>query len=213
MTSDDDNLAQSIDLVKRAQDGDPAALDSLITRYYPKVRRIVRLRLGRGLRRWLDSEDILQGTFIGAVRTLDRFEMRDESSLLHWLGKIAEHQIKDAADYHYAQKRDGRRQQSLRVTPGSDSSDDFQMELPSDERPPLEGVIGGEQLAAIEEAIPDLSPEYREVILIRDYEGGSWATVAELLGSPSPDAARMLYARAITELTRLVRVRRESAEG
>jgi RNA polymerase sigma-70 factor (ECF subfamily) len=213
MTSDDDKLAQSIDLVKRAQGGDQAALDDLIQRYYPKVRRIVRLRLGRGLRRWLDSEDILQGTFIGAVRTLDRFEMRDESSLLHWLGKIAEHQIKDAADYHYAQKRDGRRQQSLRVIPGGDSSDEFQIDLPGDETPPLEGVIDGEQLVAIEAAIPDLREEYREVILIRDYEGASWATVAELLSSPSPDAARMLYARAIAELTRLVRVQRESNNG
>jgi RNA polymerase sigma-70 factor (subfamily 1) len=213
MTSDDDKLAQSIDLVKRAQGGDDTALDDLIQRYYPKVRQIVRLRLGRGLRRWLDSEDILQGTFIGAVRTFDRFEMRDESSLLHWLGKIAEHQIKDAADYHYAQKRDGRREQSLRVSSPSDSTEDMQMDPAGDNVPAIDGVIDGERLEAIEDAIPDLREDYREVILMRDYEGASWATVAELMGSPSPDAARMHYARAIAELTRLVRANKESQEG
>lgn len=201
----DSDLNVSIDLVRRAQGGDDGALDALIERYYERVRRIVRLRLGRGLRRYLDSEDILQGTFIGAVRAFDRFEMRDESSLLHWLGKIAEHQIKDAADYHYAQKRDGRRQQGLVGRGSGDSSDEYTLELAGNGTPPLDEIIDGEHLDAIEEAIPELREDYREVILLHDYEGASWATVAEIMGSPSPDAARMHYARAITELTRLVR--------
>lgn len=203
----DDPFSQSIDLVRRAQGGDDQALDDLIGRYYDRVRRIVRLRLGRSLRRFLDSEDILQGTFIGAVRAFDRFEMRDESSLLHWLSKIAEHQIKDAADYHHAKKRDGRREQSLRVVSPDGGDDDFQIEPAGQQLPPIDELIEGERISAIEEAIPDLREDYREIIVMRDYEGMSWATVAELMNSPSPDAARMHYARAITELTRLVRTR------
>lgn len=205
-----DDLNQSIDLVKRAQTGDDVALDALIGRYYDRVRRIVRLRLGRNLRRYLDSEDILQGTFIGAVRAFDRFEMRDESSLLHWLSKIAEHQIKDAADYHYAQKRDGRREQSLRVPKPSDTTDEFAFEPADEYRPPIDDLVAGERIEAIEEAIAELREDYREVILVRNYEGASWSSVAELMGSPSPDAARMHYARAITELSSLVREKRKN---
>lgn len=208
MTSpDDDQLNTSIDLVRRAQGGDKAALDDLFQRYYERVRRIVRVRLGRRLRRWLDSEDVLQGTFIGAVRTFDNFEMRDESSFLHWLGRIAEHQIRDAADYHYAAKRDGRREQPLSVRP-ADASQDFQIEVPGSQPAPLDALIDGERIEAIEDAIPDLREDYREVILLRDYEGASWQTVAEITHSPSPDAARMHYARAIAELSRLVRTRK-----
>jgi len=203
-----DNLNQSIDLVKQAQTGDNRALDALIARYYDRVRRIVRLRLGRNLRRYLDSEDILQGTFIGAVKAFDRFEMRDESSLLHWLSKIAEHQIKDAADYHYAQKRDGRREQPLRVAKPSDTTDELVFDPADEYHPPIDELVAGERIEAIEAAIADLREDYREVILMRNYEGASWASVAELMESPSPDAARMHYARAITELTRLIRERK-----
>jgi len=58
----------------------------------------VRARLGARLRQHLESGDILNQTFAKAFQKFDHFEMRDEASLIHWLSKIAEGQIRDAAD-------------------------------------------------------------------------------------------------------------------
>src|SRR5262245_56509643 len=117
-----DDVTHSLDLVLRAQDGDSQALNRLFERYYERVRRIVRLRLGHKLRESVDSGDILQETFIAAVRSIDNFEMREEASLINWLSRLAERQIIAAADYHGAKKRDQRRNVSLSGQPGQSAS-------------------------------------------------------------------------------------------
>src|SRR5262249_1015540 len=101
-----DDITHSLDLVLRAQEGDREALNRLIERYYERVRRIGRLRLGSHLREMVDSGDILQETFITAVRLFDDFEMREEASLINWLARLAERQIIAAADFYGAKKRD-----------------------------------------------------------------------------------------------------------
>jgi len=68
-----DPITRSLDLVLRAQQGDTDALNRLFERYYGRVQRIVRLRLGSRLREKVESGDILQETFIAAVRSLEDF--------------------------------------------------------------------------------------------------------------------------------------------
>lgn len=198
----DEVATHSMDLVRLAQEGDQKALNELFGRYYPRVKRIASIRLGRQLRRHLDSEDIAQRTFIGAVGAFNKFEMRNERSLIHWLGKIAEHQIRDAADFHHAQKRDSRREVALAAVRDAQESGEIVYE-PIEKGPqPLEGLVQNENAEAVLEALNDLRDRYREVIIVRQFEGSDWATVADIVGVATPDAARMLYARAITELSK-----------
>ena len=56
-------------LVRRAKSGEQAALGELFARYYPRVRKIVRLRLGEHLLGVVDATDILQETFVAAIKT------------------------------------------------------------------------------------------------------------------------------------------------
>lgn len=197
---------ESIELVRRAQGGDSPALEELIARYYPRVRQIVRMRLGHDLRAHTDSADILQDTFAAAVQAFDRFEMRSESSLIHWLSKIAEHKIKGAADHRNALKRDPRGTLPI----DADESVDGVARAPepaAGDSSPLEHAIGVEDVGILEAAMDALRPPSREVILHHVYEKASWATVAEWMELSGPDAARMRYARAILELTLEVRQR------
>ncbi len=196
----------SMDLVRAAQDGDQGALNDLVDRYYERVRRIIRIKLGVNLRRYMDSGDILQGTFIAAVRGFERFEVRDESSLIHWLARIAERQIQDAHDHVTAQKRDRRREVPL-AAPDPEHSSDIERDLGGDDPSPSVVVALGEDRALLEACLADLREDYRDVILHREYEGGSWKQVAEWMDSPTADAARMLYARALTDLSERVRER------
>lgn len=45
---------------------------------------------------------------------------------------------------------------------------------------------------------------------MRHYEASDWTTVADVIGVASPDAARMLYARAITELAKQMRKKKKT---
>jgi RNA polymerase sigma-70 factor, ECF subfamily len=192
---------QTIDLVRKAQDGDTQALQALFARYYERVRRMVRMRLGNALRHRMDSGDILQETFLEALRTFDRFEMRDQGSFINWLARLAENRIRDAADYHRAQKRDAGREVPL--MPG-DHSTSFDLGLKAGGLLPSEGADEAEQVQRLEVAIERLSDEDRELILLRNYAGSSWDTVARLTGRPTPDAARVAHKQVIVRLSRLM---------
>ena len=200
---------ESVVLVRQAQNGNLDALNQLFQRYYTRVQRIVRLRLGQELRQSLDSGDILQDTFIGAIEGLRDFEMQDDSSLIHWLSKIAEHRIKAAAEYHGAKKRSKRREVALRHVLDSQASGSLVLEPPAEERPAIEEMVQEENRDLVEGCLAEIRESYREVILLRDYVGASWDTIARLLNSKSANAARMLYARAVTALTCAVRRRQQ----
>lgn len=203
-SAEESDATRSVELVRRAQAGDATALERLYERYYDRVRRIVRVRLGRGLRSHVDSGDILQNTFVESIKGLDRFELREDASLIHWLGRIAENQIRAAADYHGAQKRDRAREVPLDGPGDSNDGADGAPELAADGTAPIDRLARAEDVELIESCLDDLRPEYREVILHRDYAGASWAEVADWIDAPSSDAARMLYARAISQLSSLV---------
>lgn len=61
---------------------------------------------------------------------------------------------------------------------------------------PRRGESGDEARAKFETALPKLREEYRELILLRDIAGCSWAVVAENLGLPTVQASCMLHSRA-----------------
>lgn len=198
-----DPITRSLELVLRSQQGDRDALDRLVARYRERVLKIVRLRLGRRLRERVDSEDVLQETFVAAVQNLERFEMREEASLIHWLARLAERQIIAAADYHGAKKRDRARDVSL--SGGEDGEVLPDVFFASDTTQPLARMQRGEEARVVEDCIARLSDEHRELILLRNYAGASWEAVAEETGRPSAAAARMMHARAMLELGKLVR--------
>lgn len=200
-----EDVTQSLDLVLRAQEGDAHALNRLIERYYGRVRRIVRLRLGSKLRESVDSEDILQETFFAAVRAFENFEMREEASLINWLSRLAERQIIAAADYHGAKKRDHGRNVSLTQTNVPTQSVRVPIDHMDETTLPIEKLANHEETELVESCLDRLPEEYRELILLRNYAGASWESVAEETNRPSAAAARMMHARAVIELGKLLR--------
>ena len=78
-----------------------------------------------------------------------------------------------------------------------------------DPRPsPVEEVILHEVMDAYEAALGKLKPEDREAIVARIELGLSFQQIAQALGKPSADAARMATSRAIDRLAQeMARVR------
>ena len=202
-----DPVTRSLELVARAQEGDREALDRLLERHSARVLAIVRYRLGPRLRESVESGDILQETFLAAVKAFPSFEMRDEGSLIHWLAKLVERQIIAQADYHGAKKREAARRVSLERTHGGSGqlSGSVPMLHADETTAPLEKLAKAEERAAVERAMDALPAEYRELLLLRNYAGASWESVAEATGRPSAAAARMMHARALLELAKVLR--------
>jgi RNA polymerase sigma factor (sigma-70 family) len=182
-----DNSGQ---LLKQAKSGSREALNTLYERCAGRLLALIRLRLGKDLRSRLESRDILQATLLKSLEHLGDLKGNESRSLMAWLARIAEHEIRDCADFHHRQRRDAAREMAL----------DDEAPLPALTRSALSRVILDEQAAQLEEAIESLAAAHREIILLRKFEELSFAEIGQLLGK-SEDACRMLLARAMTALT------------
>ncbi len=193
------DIRKTQELVVLAQGGDNSALDQLCRVYGERVHRIVRFRMGSELRSKLESMDLVQDAFVAAVKDLGNFEYRDEGDFLRWMSKIAENRILDNLKRLHADKRDIRREVPI----------DHRVPMTGDNRPRMPEPIRtttpsviisvSEELDKLENAMNLLKPEYREVIVLNQIEGFSLKKIGDRLGK-SPDAVRMLVARAMASL-------------
>lgn len=95
----------TLDLCLRARGGDEAAYERLFALAYDSLRLYVRLRLGRALRTRLESDDVIQDTFVEALRSFDGFRWQGKASFSRWICRVAENRIRALAAHHGARKR------------------------------------------------------------------------------------------------------------
>jgi RNA polymerase sigma-70 factor (ECF subfamily) len=207
-----EQITRTLELVRKAQGGSKEALNRLFDRYYERVRRSVRVRLGRGLRNRLESGDILQMVFAKAFEKFEHFEMRNEGALLNWLSEIAVGQIHDEADKANASKRK-HEGGVLSIHGAEDGEEEAGIQLEGDVTGPLDGVQKRESRSAVDACMDELPEHYREVILLRDYDGMEWKDIAKKLGKNTDSAARELHSRAMLALTRLLQQRGAGPES
>jgi RNA polymerase sigma-70 factor (ECF subfamily) len=184
------SLGISRELLDQAKAGSPEALNHLYERCAGRLLAFIRLRLGRDLRSRLESRDILQATLLKSLDHVSELEADETRSVMAWLARIAENEIRDCADFHHRQRRDAARETAL--------EDDAP--LPALTRSALSRVILGEQAEQLEQALESLLPAHREIILLRKFEELPFAEIGRRLGR-TEDASRMLLARAMTALT------------
>jgi RNA polymerase sigma-70 factor (ECF subfamily) len=187
-------------LVALAKDGDHSALDQLYKVYGERVRRIVRLRMGKELRPKLDSMDLVQDVLVSALGGLGQFTYKNEGDFLRWLSKIAENALRDNLDKLYTDKRDIRKE-VRRVDLSPTTGSGFVANAgPIDATTPSVIMSRKEDLDKLEKAIDQLKPEHREVVVLTKIEGLSYKEIGKKLGK-SADAVGMLLSRAIVALT------------
>jgi RNA polymerase sigma-70 factor (ECF subfamily) len=183
---------ESADVLRAARDGSPEALGVLFDRCAGRLLSIIRLRMGRDLRARLESRDILQNTLLKSFQRLDQFEGGDGASLMAWLARIAENEIRDQADFQHRQRRD--------IAAGVSLDDSHAPPIAATIRSALSQAVLSEEAGRLEQALEALDADHREVIVLRKLEELSFKEIAERMGR-SEDACRMLLARAMTALT------------
>jgi RNA polymerase sigma-70 factor (ECF subfamily) len=186
------NADSSLDLLLRARNGDNGALDRLLARYLPRLRRWASGRLPAGARGMLDTGDIIQDAMVKALRHIDTIEIRSEGSLQAYLRRIIDNVICDAyrADCRHPVEAIG---------------DD----VPARDLSPLEVAVGAEAMGRYERALARLPEDDQLAIRLRVELQNSYREVAEALNKPSADAARMAVSRALVRLMHEMRVARD----
>jgi len=180
------------ELLGQARAGSREALGTLLDQCGGRLLALIRLRLGPGLRARVESRDVLQATLVKALINIESFDGQARGSLMAWLARIAANEIRDLADFHGRQRRAPERTLSLDESAGG--------QLAAQLRSETSRVALGEQQQALERALEALSPEHREVIVLRKLEELPFDAIAGRMGR-TPDACRMLLARAMAALT------------
>jgi RNA polymerase sigma-70 factor (ECF subfamily) len=174
----------SIRLFVRAREGDDQALNELLTRYLPKLKRWAAGRLPPAARDLTDTDDLVQDTLIKTLRHLGEFDFRHDGALLAYLRHAVLNRIRDEC------RRVGRR-------PGLAEADEH---LRDPGASPLEEAVGVEALERYERALKTLREEDQQVIIARVELHSTYEEIAESLGKPSVAATRMMVGRALKRL-------------
>lgn len=174
----------SFELIRRARDGDAAAVDALCTRYLPRLRRWATGRVPPSARSVIDTGDVVLEVLYKAIRQLKTFDMRHEGSFQTYLRTAVLNRIRDLARSH---------------RPAAVTLDG---EQPSAEPSPLERAITAEGITRYEAALATLRPEDRELIVARFEWGLDHTELADLLGRPTAAASRVATHRAVALLVK-----------
>lgn len=182
MTSDPS--VSTVELLQRVKQGDHGALEILLERHLPRLRRWASGRLPQYVRDGSDTEDLVQETVIQTLRTIEGFEYRREGALQAYLRQALYNRIRDRI-------RQARRRPRLETV---DEEEPFKGESP------LEQAIGRQTTERYEAALAALQPGDREAIVGRIELGYDYTELAVALAKPTSEAARKAVGRAVLRL-------------
>ncbi|MEO0102669.1 MAG: sigma-70 family RNA polymerase sigma factor [candidate division WOR-3 bacterium] len=175
------------ELVRRAKEGDERAFADLVQRYEKRIYNLAY----RMLQNAEDAADVLQETFLRAFRHLRKF--KEKSSFYTWLYRIALNvslrklkkkkreegkvSIDDIGESRLASRSDGGN--------GGEIPDyEFSLEAEMKKRRIIE---------AVHNALAEVPPEWRSVVILRDMEGLSNEEVADVLKISIPAVKSRLH--------------------
>jgi len=168
-------------LLARAREGDSRSVGAIFSRYRGLVESVCAARLGRG-----DLlGDAVQEVFLKLMLSVR--QIREPGSLAGWLGRVARTTAADLAVREAKRPEVEERSALGREGPNAPS--------------PLEAALRNEESRRLMEAVMDLKPEFREVLLLRYLHSRSYKEIAAVLDVPLT-----------TVQVRLHRARRELAE-
>ena len=189
-------MQQETDLIKRAQNGDVAAFETLIEEYQKRIFAIAY----RMIQHQEDAADLTQEVIIKLFKNLDKF--KGDSKFSTWVYRIATNTCLDAIKAnrrHMAYSLD----KEIETEEGS-----IVGELPDKGPTPEEAAERKDIQRAVRVAIEKLGKEHKRVIVLRDLQGLSYEEIAEILQC-SVGTVKSRISRARGNLKKLLSQERE----
>jgi len=178
MTASDD-----FKIIKAVISGDKEAFASLVRAHEGRIRQICSILLSNSV----EAEDVAQDVFVKAYQSLAEF--RGQSSFSTWLYRIAYNRCMDIF-----------RQKARHRTESLEELLDIQGDRATDLFVGKSGQASpGADRMELEEILASLRPEQREILVLREMSGLTYAEMASFLGC-SLDAVKARLKRARQEL-------------
>jgi RNA polymerase sigma-70 factor, ECF subfamily len=152
---------------------------ALYERYFTRVHRYVRVRIGDRAA----CEDVTSDVFLTALSKLDAF--RGSGSFAAWLFRIAQNAVRD--------------QQRIRLA--TPFAEEALTALVDPDPEPDEQALRGERLQLLRSLVAELSGEQQELLALRYGAGLRAGEIGELLGK-TPVAVRVALHRVLNDLRR-----------
>jgi RNA polymerase sigma-70 factor (ECF subfamily) len=188
-------------LLVLAKEGDGEALGRLLERYRNYMGLLIRLQVGRRLRRKVDVEDLLQEIGLEVHRKIVTFRGGSEREFLTWVRRMIGSILANQVRHFLGTKcRDLRLERAL-VDELDQSSRALNQGLIAPQSSPSQQAVRREQAVLLADALQNLPEDYREVIILRQLEGLSFPDVARRLGR-TEDSVKNVWLRALARLRR-----------
>ncbi len=196
-----DNRPSVAGMIADVRHGNTSAVGDLLQLYRAYLTMLAAKQLSERMRRRVNPSDIVQETMLAAYRDFPSFRGGSEQELLGWLRQILANCVRHTVDVHInAQKRDMRRELTLTPTSRDQSSNGTTAGsfLVSHVNSPSTDCQQRELTARVATQLAKLRPDYREVIVLRNLKGLSFADIATRM-ERKVGTVRMLWVRAIAE--------------
>ena len=162
---------------------------------------LARMQIGQRLQGKVDPTDVVQETFLHAVRDVAQFRGSSDQELAGWLRRILAARLADLVRrYCGTQGRDVRLEQALQVELDH-SSQLLDRGLVAPLGSPSQQAVRHEQATWLAGALERLPEDYREVLVLHHLEELDFPEVARRMGR-SVEAVKKLWARALARLRR-----------
>ena len=161
-------------LIERIKNGDTAAYDHMVARYWDRIfARVLHL-----LKNQQDAEEVTQDAFIRAHRGLDKF--RGDASFSTWLYQIATNLAHNRYWYWFRRKRS----HSISIDQPLSEDGDMTLEsvMPSDGENPAEAAVTQEFVNRVSQCMDGLNAKHKEVLILRNVKNLSYEEISEKLG-------------------------------
>lgn len=157
------------ELIKRFQEGDITAYNEIVHRYKDQLLNFAYRFLGNVE----EAEDVVQETFLRLYR--NRFAYRRIAKFSTWIYTITSNLAKTEL-----RKRKRRKLMSLSDIGYEDKEYEIE-DIHADTERGADGALKDE---IIQKAIDELSPRFKEVIILRDIQELSYEEISEITGVP-----------------------------
>jgi RNA polymerase sigma factor (sigma-70 family) len=175
----------TIELVIRARAGDRIAVEALLQRCLPSLKRWAHGRLPAAARGSLDTADLVQEAAMHALQRLDVFQPRHVGAMQAYLRQSVINRIRD----------------EVRRVTRHPAAEALSPEHPGDDTSPLEAAIQSESYERYRQALERLKARDREMVVARVEAQWSLSEIAQRFGLRTVDAARMAVSRALRRLS------------
>jgi RNA polymerase sigma-70 factor (ECF subfamily) len=182
-----------VDFLRR---GDTTALESLFTAHRAYIRHVVGLRMDPALRRRVDPSDIVQETYVEAMRRAPDYARDPKLPVRLWLRQLAiDRLIMSQRRHVHAGMRAVHRDFAL----PDHSSLSIAQQLVAGFGSPATHAARQEVVAKVRDAVASLNEIDREIILLQAFEGLTSEESASILDI-EPAASRKRYGRALLRM-------------